>query len=317
MPRPGPRPPAAAGAAPGQAPGVDLPGSPRRIELGVTARSEGTSWAAVSLLLRDRFGATHGTPSVTLPTSGDATLTFPLDTLTGAPIGSAAAPLTLAGIRLSYAGDEGPAGNGSELTLRRIGVSDTADGGATAVAAPGPAATGGWQSSPPQGPRSMRAPALSPVPAGSTDHLQVRYWGGSGTEKGVSAVLFPAPTAPAPAAVPAVATTDYLRSVGASVGATVPVTLDGATIPMRVTAALDSLPVVGRSGLAVDLRTLGRFLVESAGQQLLPRPPSGGCPPPRPPIRSRPARRTNCAKDPGPSASSCARKSPRTCWRIR
>ncbi|MDX3534572.1 ABC transporter permease [Streptomyces sp. MB09-01] len=262
----------AAGADPGRASGVALPGSPRRIELGVTVRSAGTSWAAVSLLLRDRFGATHGTPSVTLPTSGDATLTFPLDTLTGAPIGSAAAPLTLAGIRLSYAGDEGPAGDGSELTLRRIGVSDTADGGATAVAAPGPATTSGWQSAPPQGPRSLRAPALSPVPAGSTDHLQVRFWGGAGTEKGVSAVLFPVPTAPAGAAVPAVATTDYLRAVGASVGATVPVTLDGAAVPMRITAAVDSLPVVGRSGIAADLRTLGRFLVESAGQQ--PAPPT-------------------------------------------
>ncbi|MFE6834877.1 FtsX-like permease family protein [Streptomyces sp. NPDC057705] len=263
---------AAAGSAPGRVPGVVLPGSPRRIELGVTVRSAGTSWAAVSLLLRDRFGATHGTSSVTLPTSGDATLAFPLDTLTGAPIGSAAAPLTLAGLRLSYAGDEGPAGDGSELTLRRIGVFDTADGGATAVVASGPAGTGGWASSPPQGPRSMRAPALSPLPAGSTDHLQVRYWGGAGTEKGVSAVLFPAPAAPPATTVPAVATTDYLRSIGASVGVTVPVTLDGAAVPMRITAAVDSLPVVGRSGVAVDLRTLGRFLVESAGQ--LPAPPT-------------------------------------------
>ncbi|WP_404962250.1 FtsX-like permease family protein [Streptomyces sp. 147326] len=261
-----------AAAAPGQAPGVSLPGTPRRIELGVTVRSAGTSWAAVSLLLLDRFGATHSTPSVTLPTSGDATLTFPLDTLTGAPIGSAAVPLTLAGIRLSYAGDEGPAGDGSELTLHRIGVSDTADGGATAVAAPGPAAADGWRSAPPQGPRTVRAPALSPVPAGSTDHLQVRYWGGAGTEKGVGVMLFPAPTAPAAAAVPAVATTGYLRSIGASVGSTVPVTLDGAAVPMRVTAAVDALPVVGRSGIAVDLRTLGRFQVESAGQQ--PAPPT-------------------------------------------
>ncbi|WP_412075788.1 FtsX-like permease family protein [Streptomyces xanthophaeus] len=263
---------AGAGAAPPQAPGVALPGSPRRIDLDVTVRSAGTGWAAVSLLLRDRFGAIHGTPSVTLPNSGDATLPVSLDTLTGAPVGSAAAPLTLAGIRLSYAGDGGPAGDGSELTLRRIAVSDTVDGAAAAVAAPAPAATGGWQSAPPQGPRSLRAPVLSPVPAGSTDLLQVRYWGGAGTEKGVNAVLFPAPAAPPAAAVPAVATTGYLRSIGASVGETVPVTLDGATVPMRITAAVDSLPVVGRTALAVDLRTLGRFLLESAGQQ--PAPPT-------------------------------------------
>ncbi|MGW7098712.1 FtsX-like permease family protein [Streptomyces sp. NPDC054838] len=257
----------AAGAAPVPAPGVALPGSPRRIDLDVTVRSAGTGWATVSLLLRDRFGATHGTPSATLPANGDATLPFPLDTLTGAPVGSAAAPLTLAGIRLSYAGDGGPAGAGSELSLRRIGVSDTADGGATAVAAPDRAEARGWQSARPQGPRTVRAPELSPVPAGATDLMRVRYRGQAGTEEAVNAVLFPAPNAPPPAEVPAVATTRYLRAVGASVGETVPVTLDGATVPVRITAAVDSLPVVGRSALAVDLRTLGRFLVETAGQQ--------------------------------------------------
>ncbi|MCX4695401.1 ABC transporter permease [Streptomyces sp. NBC_01408] len=277
--------PGAAGAATG--PAVALPGSPRRIDLDVSVRPAGTSWTAVSLLLRDRFGAVHGTPSVTLPTSGDATLPFPLDTLTGAPVGSAAGPLTLAGIRLSYAGGGGPAGGGpagggpgggspagggAELTVRRIAVSDTPDGSPVTAAAPGPAGTGGWRSSPPQGPRSLRAPELPPVPADSTDVLRVRYWGGADTAKGVSAVLFPAPAAPPAAAVPAVATTHYLRSLGASVGDTVPVTLDGATVPTRITAAVDSLPVAGRTALAVDLRTLGRFLVESAGHQ--PAPPT-------------------------------------------
>ncbi|MFD3700405.1 FtsX-like permease family protein [Streptomyces sp. NPDC058646] len=257
----------AAGAA--EVPGGALPGSPRRIDLDVTVRSSGTDWAAVSLLLRDRFGAVHGTSSVTLPAGGDATLPFSLDALTGAPVGSAAAPLTLAGVRLSYAGDGSPAGDGSELTVRRIGVSDSADGGAVA-APPGPA--GGWKPAPPQGPRSLRAPELSSVPAGSPEVLRLRYWGGAGTEKGVTSVLFPAPAAPTADSVPAVATTSYLRALGASVGETVPVPLDGATVPVRITAAVDSLPVAGRTALAVDLRTLGRFLVESAGQQ--PPPPT-------------------------------------------
>ncbi|KIF04351.1 hypothetical protein PL81_19210, partial [Streptomyces sp. RSD-27] len=115
-------------AAPGPeaaAPGVTLPGSPRRLDLDVTVRSTGTSWAAVSLLLRDRFGTVHTTPQVPLPAAGDATLRFPLDALTDAPIGSAATPLALAGISLSYAGDGGPAGDGAELALRRIAVCDT------------------------------------------------------------------------------------------------------------------------------------------------------------------------------------------------
>ncbi|WP_051734436.1 MULTISPECIES: ABC transporter permease [Streptomyces] len=247
-----------------RAPGVALPGSPRRIDLDVTVRSTGTGWAAVSVLLRDRFGSVHGTQSVTLPAGGDATLAFPLDTLTGAPVGSAAAPLTLAGIRLSYAGDGGPPGDGSELTLRRIGVSDTVDGAAAAVPATDPAGPGGWRPSPSQEQRIQRAPEASPAPAGST---RLRYWGGFGTERGVTTVLFPAPAAPAAAAVPAVATTGYLRSVGASVGDTVPVPIDGATVPMRITAAVDALPVAGRTAIAADLRTLGRFLVESSGRQ--------------------------------------------------
>ncbi|MEU8842936.1 ABC transporter permease [Streptomyces roseus] len=263
---------------PAAGPGIALPGSPRRIDLDVTVRTAGTSWATVSLLLRDRFGATRGTTPVRLPTSGDATLPFPLDTLTDAPVGSAAPPLTLAGIRLAYAGDGGPAGDGSELALRRIAVSDAADGAAVPVAvpgapsAPGPGGTGGWRSAPPQEPRSPQVAVVSPVPAGSTDLLRLRYQGGFGTEKGVHALLFPAPAAPSAASVPAVATTHYLRSLGASVGDTVRITLDGATVPVRITAAVDALPVIGPTALAVDLHTLGRFLLESAGQQ--PAPPT-------------------------------------------
>ncbi|MFB7051598.1 FtsX-like permease family protein [Streptomyces vinaceus] len=279
-PRPGAAPSgpgASANAAPGQAasgaaaPGIALPGSPRRIDLAVTVRTSGTSWATVSLLLRDRFGAVHATPPATLPANGEATLPFPLDALTGAPIGSAATPLALAGVRLSYAGEDGPAGQGSELTVRGIAVSDTTSGGSVPVTTTGTDAQSGattWRSAPPQGgPRNLTAPALAPVAAGSADVLRLRFWGGFGTEKGVRAVLFPAPSAPPAVAVPAIATTGYLRAIGASVGQTVNVTMSGASVPVRITAAVDCLPVAGRTALAVDLRTLGRYLLESSGQQ--------------------------------------------------
>ncbi|MGZ9935302.1 FtsX-like permease family protein [Streptomyces sp. NC-S4] len=255
--------PGAAAAAAGS--GVTLPGSPRRIDLDVSVRSSGMSWAAVSLLLRDRFGAVYGTPSVTLPQGGDVTLPFLLDALTGAPVGSTATPLTLAGIRLSYAGDGDDPGDGSELTLRRIAVSNTADGAATGVAAP--ANAGGWRTSLPQASGPRRVPEPVPVAAGSTDLLRLRYWGGFGTLQGANTVVFPAPAGPAPTAVPAVATTRYLASLGAAVGDTVPVSLDGAGVQMRITASVDSLPVAGRSALAVDLHVLGRYLLESVGQQ--------------------------------------------------
>ncbi|MEJ8640404.1 hypothetical protein WKI68_01090 [Streptomyces sp. MS1.HAVA.3] len=303
-------------ASPATAPGVSLPGSPRRIDLDVTVRPAGTSWAAMSLLLRDRFGATHATPSVTLPAEGDATLPFLLDSLTGAPVGTAATPLTLAGIRLSYAGDGSPAGDGSELALRRIAVSDTADGSAASVAAPEPANTAGWQSAPPQGPQSLRAPALSPVPAGSTDLLRLRYWGGLGTEKGVNAMLFPAPAAPPAAAVPGVATTRYLRSMGASVGETVPSRWTARPSPCG------SPPPWTRSP-SWDGRRSPSTCARSAGSCWSPPvsspscPPNGGFPPPRPPTRYPPARPPSCAKGPGPSASNCAGKSPRGCSTTR
>ncbi|RPF29726.1 FtsX-like permease family protein [Streptomyces sp. Ag109_G2-6] len=249
--------------APAGAPALTLPGAPRRIDLDVTVRTTGTSYAAVSLLLRDRFGATHTTPQATLPTGGDATLRFPLDALTDAPIGSAATPLALAGIDLAYAGDGGPAGDGAELTVRRLAVSDTPDGGAVAVA-PG---TGGWQTAPPAQPRASGTPVLSPPADGTAGLLRLRYWGGLGTERGVHALLFPAPAAPPATPVPAVATTGYLRSLGAAAGDTVHITVDGVSVPLRITAAVEALPVAGRTALAVDLRTLGRFLMETAGQQ--------------------------------------------------
>ncbi|MGW1518482.1 FtsX-like permease family protein [Streptomyces sp. NPDC002287] len=253
-------------AGPAPAPAVALPGTPRRIDLDVSVRSAGTSWAAVSLLLRDRFGVVHSTPQTPLPAGGDATLRFPLDALTDAPIGSAATPLALAGVHLAYAGDGGPAGDGAELAVRRIAAADTADGAAVAVAPPA-AGPGGWQLAPPPGPRSPGAPALAPLPAGSTDLLRLRYWGGFGTERGVHAQLFPAPAAPPATTVPAVATTGYLRSLGASPGDTVHTSVDGVTVPLRITAAVEALPVAGRTALAVDLHTLGRFLLESGGQQ--------------------------------------------------
>ncbi|MFH7598972.1 FtsX-like permease family protein [Streptomyces racemochromogenes] len=254
-------------------PGVTLPGSPRRVDLDVTVRSAGTSWAAVSLLLRDRYGVTHTTQRVFLPADGDATLRFPLDSLTDAPIGAAATPLALAAVQLSYAGDDGPAGDGAELTLRRIAASDTADGTAAPAAAPAASAdAAGWRLAPPTAPRRSGNPVLSPAAAGSTELLRLRYWGGFGTEKGVNALMFPAPAAPVAPAVPAVATTRYLHAVGASAGDTVHIAVGAVTVPLRITAAVDALPVAGRTALAVDLGTIGRFLLETAGQQ--PAPPT-------------------------------------------
>ncbi|GAB7184867.1 FtsX-like permease family protein [Kitasatospora sp. Ki12] len=65
----------------------------------------------------------------------------------------------------------------------------------------------------------------------------------------------------APATVPGVATRDYLKATGSSVGDTVRVPFGGATLPIKVTAAVEALPVAGRTAVVIDLATTARALL--------------------------------------------------------
>lgn len=191
-----------------------------------------------------------------------------VDSLAGAPLGSAAAPLSLAGLVLSYGLDFNPAavpgapkdtgpGTPGELTVRRLAVAGSADGAAEPVAVPGGSPE--W---------TLKAPGLSGAPAaellpaqeapGGPALLRLRYRGGTDTAGGVQVGLLPG-AAPA-AEVPAVATRSYLAAVGADVGDVIRVPLGGAAVPVRITAAVGSLPVAGDTALAVDLASAGRLL---------------------------------------------------------
>ncbi|GGS99003.1 MULTISPECIES: FtsX-like permease family protein [Streptomyces] len=266
--------PAPAAGAPA-ADGVPLPGTPRRIDLDVALSPSGDSGdPGLGLLLRDRFGLTHRTPMVPLPPGGRATVPVDLGMPTGAPLGSAAAPLSLAGIVVSYrpAGDfTGDAAVGGEAAVLRLAVSDSADGPAAPVPAPAPGAV--WTLTTPQPPASDRQPAGELLPAGGDGSawVRLRYRGGIDVPGGVQLVLTPPGAAQPVTEVPAVATRGYLAETGAAVGDLVTVTVGPVTVPVRIGAAVHALPVAGDPALVVDLHSLGRLLA-AAGARELPAP---------------------------------------------
>ncbi|MFD3326820.1 FtsX-like permease family protein [Streptomyces sp. NPDC058701] len=266
---------ATAGPAGGNA--VELPGRPRRIDVDVTVRvPEGASRAGLGLLLRDRFGLTFRSPMLRLPESGDGTVSVDVDALAGAPLGAPAAPLSVAGLVVSYGAEyygtyrfppEGGEAPG-ELAVRRLAVADSPGG--PSVTVPVPAGAPGWTLKTPTLNGGAPAAELLPAPDGAPALPRLRYRGGGDTAGGIQLGLVPG-AAPAPE-VPGVATRRYLAAVGAGVGDLVPVPLGGATVPVRVTSAVGSLPVAGDTALAVDLATAGRLLAADGGLEL---PPAG------------------------------------------
>ncbi|MFD0406851.1 FtsX-like permease family protein [Kitasatospora sp. NPDC127116] len=249
--------------------GIPLPGSPLRIDADIAvSQQDATKWISsavhpeVRLLLRDRFGLVHKVPFGDLPLKGDVRSSIRLDALVDAPVGSVAAPLTVVGATVAFSDR-----SDGEVAVRNLAVAETADGPSTAVALP---AGTGWNIKPP----ASRNPAdNSPVAAlaseaAAADNLfTVRYHSARGIGDSVRAVLLPTGSAQ-PAAVNGVATRDYLKAVGASVGDTLQVPLSGVVVPVKVTGAVEAMPVAGRRALVMDLDSAARML--SAQDRNLP-----------------------------------------------
>jgi hypothetical protein len=72
----------------------------------------------------------------------------------------------------------------------------------------------------------------------------------------------------APAAIPAIATTAFLRANNTAVGATLPATINGVTMPVRIAAETTTFPTVAGGALIVDLRTLQGDLASHGGYPL-------------------------------------------------
>ncbi|MFI9181871.1 FtsX-like permease family protein [Streptomyces goshikiensis] len=251
---------------PGSA-GIPLPGAPRRIDLDVTVQRTGDgSGPRLGLLLRDRFGLTYQMPMVRLPDSGDATAAFNVGALVDAPVGSAAPPLSIAGVLVSH---NTSSGNAGQLAVRGISVARDGSGPAVPLRVTAPA----WTLSAPARSGSGASPNGILLPddqdrqdasGGAPPLLRLGYNGGAGSEVAVT-------TGGAGAAdVPGIATHAYLDAVDAKVGDVVPVTLAGTSVPVRITAAVGSLPTVGDTAVAVDAATAGRLLAARGGLELPP-----------------------------------------------
>ncbi|MEV6733205.1 MULTISPECIES: ABC transporter permease [unclassified Streptomyces] len=262
--------PLAADAGTPAAGGVVLPGTPVRIDVDVTLRGQQGSNPGISLLLRDRFGLTFRTPMMTIPADGEATLSAHLGALTDAPVGSAAAPLSLVGMAVGYSALMPEPGefrvSAGELAVRRISASDTASGAAVPLP---PSATAGWKLSAP----ALKDGAAAAQLPGATDGselLRMSYRGGADALGGAGIMLNPAAMPPAARELPGIATPGYLDAVGAKVGDTIPVRFGVSNLRVRVTAAVSSLPVAGDTALAVDLAALGRMFAAENGRALPP-----------------------------------------------
>ncbi|ATZ28444.1 FtsX-like permease family protein [Streptomyces lavendulae subsp. lavendulae] len=246
--------------------GIDLPATPRRIDLDVTVTAPAapatSGRPSLALLLRDRFGLTYRTPAAALPENGDGTVSVQLDPLTGSPLGSAAGPLSVVGMAMSYGAEPAwfdsstLADVAGDLSVRRVSVSGTPDGPGVHVAATAP----DWNLRTPE--VSKGEPAADLRPAGP-DLLRLHYRGRPGTPVQISL----SPGGP-PAELRGVATRGFLAAMGASVGDHVSVRLGVTTVQVRVTAAVGSLPVAGDTALAVDLNAAARRLAAEDAQPL-------------------------------------------------
>ncbi|MFD6182809.1 FtsX-like permease family protein [Streptomyces goshikiensis] len=245
--------------------GIPLPGTPRRIDLDVTVQRTGDgSGPRLGLLLRDRFGLTYQVPMVRLPDSGDVTAAFNVGALVDAPIGSAAPPLSIAGVLVSH---NTASGNAGQLAVRGISVAETGSGPAAPLRVTAPA----WTLSAPArsgngavSPNGVLLPDDPNASGGAPPLLRLGYNGGAGSEVAVT-------TGGAGAAdVPGIATHAYLDALDAKVGDVVPVTLAGTPVPVRITAAVGSLPTAGDTAVAVDAAAAGRLLAARGGLELPP-----------------------------------------------
>ncbi|MFJ9841430.1 ABC transporter permease [Kitasatospora sp. NPDC101155] len=241
--------------------GVTLPGRPLRIDADLAIRQvfdnnslhpPVPSPPEVTLLLRDRFGYVHKAPFADLPVSGEQRASAPLSTLVDAPMGSVAAPLTLVGATVSFS--DRVVG---EVTVGRLAVSDSADGPATDVPVP---AGLSWKGDVVDGPalQSGAAPPVTvrPEPADAGRLFTVDY---ASAKVSLRAVLGIAGVE-APSVVTGVATQDYLKLVGGSVGDVLRVPFAGAVVQVKITGMVQAVPATGRNALVVDLATTARLL---------------------------------------------------------
>ncbi|MEV7600709.1 ABC transporter permease [Kitasatospora sp. NPDC089797] len=248
--------------------GVPLPGRPIRIDADVAVQQTFdtstqfpglevvvASAPELTLLLRDRFGYVHKVRLTGIQPDGEQHVSTSLSTLVDAPMGSVAAPLTLVGATVTSS--DRAAGT---VTVRRLAVSDTADGAATDVPVPaGLGWTGALVDGPPRKPGDPLPANVLPAPADPERLFTVEYRRAPGVP--LRMVLRVA-GADSSGVLNGVATQDYLDKVGAHSGDTLRVPFAGAMVQVKVTGVVRAVPATGPAALVIDLGSAGRLLAE-------------------------------------------------------
>jgi hypothetical protein len=260
----------------GSAGGTELSGRPDSIRLTASLGAQGRAGrvaaiAAVTALvtITDSAGAAYQLPAGTLPADGRPHM------LT-APLGGTRVsyPLRLSQVSFGYTLPATQAA-AAPLTLTVTGA--RLDGWSATAASPE------LDLAMSSGEPGAAGPAADPGATGwrpSADGATLAFTSGYGRAA-------PAPKAPpgtppqpvtgqvtltaggmAPAAIPAIATTAFLDANNTAVGATVPATINGVTVPVRIAAETTTFPTVSGSALIVDLRTLQGDLASHDGYPL-------------------------------------------------
>ncbi|MET8566738.1 ABC transporter permease [Streptomyces sp. NPDC004783] len=258
----------------GETAGAKVPDGTARLGLTATLHSAGDgtepgSGTDVTVTVQDRYGIPYRLPAGALTADGRE------HTLELAVSGG---PLTVTGLELVSAQPIG-APLRHRFTLQAL-TATAADGTVRPVPLPGAWTTtahGDGQAASPDGSTGPTTPRL-------------RASGPPGVEYGtgyVPADLFGASALvtvrmdvrqPAPPQITAVATDRFLESTGARAGQRLDVALDGRTVPVLITHAVDALPTTagaqdaaGDGGaLLVDVRSVNRFLEGEYGTSLTP-----------------------------------------------
>ncbi|GAA0671969.1 ABC transporter permease [Streptomyces thermocarboxydovorans] len=259
----------------GETAGVRIPESTRRLTLAARLTGAGPDSAVeVRATLVDQYGVPHRLPLGRLPSDG-RTHALTLD-LAAASEGSPG-PMTLTGLQLDL-----PQPRGRARTHRFTAASLTAtDAGGRDRRLALPSARSAWALSAKTSGTAADArsgpsrPRLTPG-----GPLTVSYGTGRIPRENRWAnwmvtvrMQLPQPETPV---ISGVATDRYLESTGARTGQRVDVTVDGSTVPVRITRSVRELPSAPSGGaddggaLLLDLRSVNRVLQDLYGSGVAP-----------------------------------------------
>ncbi|MGC0377234.1 FtsX-like permease family protein [Streptomyces sp. SAI-229] len=259
--------------------GVRVPAGTARLALAARLRGAAAGTAVdVRATLEDRYGTPYKVTFGRLPADGRThTLTLGLSAVAEAPPGA----LTLTGLQLDL---EQPAGRAEEHRLTVASLTATDTGGRTRPLALPDGADGWALSSRTDGGDTVSSPDARTAPTRPrlTAASPPTFAYGTGYVPRDSSWTIPSLTVllripqPGTPEVAGVATDRYLASTGARTGQRVDVTVDGSTVPVRITRSVRELPSVPSGGtgdggaLLVDLRSVNRVLQARRGESVPP-----------------------------------------------